>query len=76
MVWTHRIEGERRNLHKILVEGSAHFKIREENWRTNDSDLNRTKIDSSKWKCTRGPSLQNNLLNAYWLIEVATQLAK
>ena len=54
MVRTHGTEGARGNLHKILVGESVHFEIREENWRTNDSDLNRVKIDSSKAKCKRG----------------------
>jgi hypothetical protein len=55
VVWRLGIEGERRNLHKILVGESDHFEIREDNWRTNDSDLNRTKINSSNGKCTRDP---------------------
>jgi hypothetical protein len=34
------------------VGESAHFESREGNWRTNDSYLNRMKIDSSNGKCT------------------------
>jgi hypothetical protein len=55
MVWTHGNEGEEEDWHNILVGESAHFEIREENWRTSDSVLNRMKIDSCKGRCTRGP---------------------
>lgn len=64
--WYGHIELKGRGgIYTKFVEESAHFEIREDNWRTIDSDLNRMKIDSSKGKAREAPSMQNKLLITY-----------